>query len=350
MKILKGIKNLSDYSGHKYVFEISRPEVGLKGFVAIHNNKFGAAVGGTRIYPYKDEKAALSDVLRLSHAMTYKCALVGVRYGGGKGVIIADPAKAKTPEFLQAYAEAINDLDGLFYTGEDVGLSEEDVSFMLKFSNFFIGKPDLAGDPSPYAALSTFYSIQAAAGKIFGSENLEGKVVAIKGVGKVGGELLRLLTEVGAKSVITDVDKERLAELKEKFPDVKIVDPKNIHAQEVDIYSPCALGSDLNHDNITAVKAKIICGAANNQLSDPEIGDYLFDKKIVYIPDYVANSGGLIDVVDELDKNGYDKTRVLQRIKDIKNRVKDIIDMSLEKKLSPNRVADQLAQDILDKA
>lgn len=347
---VKNIRKFPDFDNHKLVIRIKDINAGLRGFIAVHNNSLGVpAVGGTRMFPYKLEKYALIDALRLSRAMTYKCAIVKVPYGGAKGVIVGDPRKDKTKELLTAYAEKVNSLKGIFYTGEDVGITQDDVNIMLKTSRYFIGKPKLAGDPSPYAALSTFYSIKSTIPFVYKTTSLNGMKVAIKGVGKVGSVLANLLYKANAIVYISDIDKKALTKVKRKIPRVKIVHPKEIHAIPVDIYSPCALGNEFSTKNAPEIKARIICGAANNQLTDNKVGDWFFEHNIIYIPDYVANSGGLINVVDELEKGGYNKKRVLHRIKKVKDTVKKIITLSLKNNKSPHRIANEIAEEFFKK-
>jgi len=220
------------------------------------------------------------------------------------------------------------------------------VQLMLQGSKFFIGRRGVAGDPSPYAALSTFYAMQTAAAECFGGEDLFNHTVAIKGIGKVGGELMRLLVGVGARVSATDIKTDVLEAARAKFPQVHIVLPAEIFLKEVDILSPCALGGDLNNESIKFIRAKVICGAANNQLESLEVGDALFAKKICYVPDYVANAGGLINVIDELEPDGYSRKRVLTRIGNLKNVLKTINLVSHQKNQSPSRVADRLAEEI----
>ncbi|MBI2444214.1 MAG: Glu/Leu/Phe/Val dehydrogenase [Candidatus Magasanikbacteria bacterium] len=334
------------FDEHEVVLKIEDGNVGLRGFIALHNTNLGTAVGGTRMYPYASEREALEDVLRLSRVMTYKCAMVGVPHGGGKGVIIGDPATGKTEALLQAYARAVNELHGRFYTGEDVGLAEADVRLMLQHSPYFIGKPGLAGDPSPYAALSTFYAMQTIARLRFGSDDLRGRSVAIKGVGKVGSELARLLVEAGAKVAIADINPLAIKAVTDKFPAVKIVAPAAIHQETADLYAPCALSSEFTPTTMRAVRARVICGAANSQLADDSVGDWFWQESIAYVPDYVANAGGLINVVDELEEGGYQHRRVLERINQVRQTVADIFQLSAKRRESPHRVADLLAEHI----
>jgi len=339
-------RKLIEFDNHKLVQFIFDKEAGLRGFIAIHNNDAGSiAVGGTRMLPYMSEKDALVDVLRLSRAMTYKCAIVRLPYGGAKGVIIGNPQKDKTIELLRAYAKQVDSLRGRFRTGEDVGITQDDVNTMLEVSDYFIGKPNLAGDPSPYAALSCFYSIQAAIPFCFKKKSLKGLKVAVKGVGKVGKALSMLLSKAGALVYVSDIDKVALSEIKKKIPQIKIIDNKKIRILPVDIYSPCALGNEFSLKNITDIKAKIICGAANNQLVDDEVGSWLFDKGIIYVPDYLANSGGLINVADELEEGGYNRKRVLKRIDTLRSIVKGVLVLSRQKNQPYHRTADQIAED-----
>ncbi len=343
---VKNVQDLEEFDNHQAVIRFEEPSVGLKGFIAIHNENLGPATGGTRMFPYASEKDALRDVLRLSRAMTYKCALAGVRHGGGKAVIIGDPEKIKTIGLIRAYAEVINKLKGRFFTGEDVGISEDDVQLMLEKSKFFIGRRGVAGDPSPYAALSTFYAMQTAVEECFGSADLYDHSVAIKGAGKVGGELMRLLIGVGAHVTVADIKPSIIEEIKVKYPQIKIVASEKIYKEKAEIFSPCALGEDLNQKSLPMISARIVCGAANNQLESLEIGDELFKRNIFYVPDYVANAGGLINVVDELEPEGYSRKRVLSRIEHLKNVLKTINLVSRQKNQPTARVADRLAEEI----
>jgi leucine dehydrogenase len=298
------------------------------------------------MFSYSNNEAALFDVLRLSRAMSYKCAIAGVKAGGGKAVIIGDPKKIKNEALLRSYAEEIKNIQGRFYTGEDVGITESDVQYMLKISPFFIGKSSLAGDPSPYASMSVYFSMQAAANFVWGNNSLKNKKIAIKGVGKVGGGLLDYLVKENADIIISDIDDTRLKEIQSKFPKINICNPQEIHKSQVDIYSPCAMGSEFTEKNMNEIKAKIICGGANNQLLNEDVGDWFFSHNIIYIPDYVSNGGGLINVVDELEQGGYSKNRVIQRIKRTSELVDRILNISKKEGKSPNRIANMMAENI----
>lgn len=347
MRNFSDFSKFTDFRNHKLVIELNNPKVGLRGFIAIHDDTLGPAVGGTRMHPYKSENEAIADVLRLSHSMTYKSAIAGMPFGGGKAVIISDPKKGKTKELLLAYAEEINSLKGQFYTGEDVGLSEDDVEIMLSTSPYLLGRRNLAGDPSPFAALSTLIAMKSACNIVFSSPNLLHRRVAVKGVGKVGLRLVELLDQEGADVVAADIDPIAIAKLTKRVPRVKIVNSDIIHLQGSDIYAPCALGKEFTLESVDEIRSKIICGAANNQLDTTQVGQKLFDRGIIYIPDYVANSGGLINVVDELNPKGYSSSRVRSEIEKVYALVTKILSISVSEATPPGQISDMIAEEVL---
>lgn len=334
------------HSDHEAVLYFQDAQTGLRGFIGIHSTKLGPATGGTRYMVYHSDAEALQDALRLSKAMTYKCALAGVPYGGGKAVIIADPKRPKTREYLYAYGKKVSMLGGNYYTGEDVGIDQNDVKIMAEACPYINGRPELGGSPSPWAALGVFYAMQAALEATFGTPSVEGKTFAIKGLGHLGIELCRLLYEGGGIITATDINPERVALAKEKFPRITLSSPESIHTLAVDAYAPCALGSEFHENNIQDLRCKIICGGANNQLVTPGIGTELFHKNILYIPDYLANAGGLINVVAEWEPSGYNRSHVLEKVKNIQNTAALVIALSQSEKQPTNIVADALAQDI----
>jgi len=335
---------LPEYKNHEQIIELNDKASGLKGFVAIHNTTVGPALGGTRVFPYKNESQALKDVLRLSQAMTYKCAIADLKFGGGKGVIIADPKQKNIRAILKAYAEKISELHGKFYTGEDVGLSEADVQYMLKFCPYFIGKANQAGDPSPYAGLSAFLCIQISLKQVFGSDKIKGRTFAIKGVGKTGSVLAALLYNAGGRVAIADIDKAKIKKMLKKFPKMTAVSTGSILKQACDVYAPCALGDDISLKQVKSIKAKIICGTANNQLTDSKTAKALFDRGIMHVPDYISNAGGLIDVSAELWKGGYSKKRVLEAIKKLQPVLDEILTKSRKTQINPDMVANAVAE------
>lgn len=340
------ISALKEFDGHELVSFVADEEAGLKAFIAIHNTRLGPATGGTRYWNYRSETEAIRDVLKLSRAMTYKCALARVPYGGGKGVIISNSRNSHKKRILAAYAEKVNLFNGKFTTGEDVGIYEVDIKIMLKHSPFINGRPSVAGDPSPWAALGIFCAIQGALENVFGSPDVSGRSVAVKGIGKVGMCLCELLHKHGALIVAADINSKRVRLAREKFPGIRIVSPLDIHKQKVDVYAPCALGDEFNKKTIPHLRCGIICGGANNQLASREDGDRLHSWGILYVPDYVANAGGLINVVAELDKRGYSRRRVIRKVKGIRNTAKRIIRFSEKHNRPTSEVADQLAEKI----
>lgn len=342
MKVEKlSLDKFIEYDNHEAVYSFHDEDNDFQAFIAIHNTQLGPAVGGTRMYAYSDITEALRDVLRLSRAMTYKCTLANVPYGGGKGVIVGSPDKKKTEENLKLYAEAVSSLGGVFYTGEDVGISEQDVALMLSYSPYFIGKSNEAGDPSPWAALGVFYAIKEAASVVWPDQPLSNKKIGIKGLGKVGSALTELLLKDEVSLLVTDIDETKQNTWKDFYPQVEIVPNGEIKFAPVDIYAPCALGSEFKSDDIPRLKMNVICGAANNQLVSDDVGDELFQRGIWYVPDYVANAGGLINVVDELARDGYSRNRVIKNTERIAITVRELFTVAREKNVAPHRLANE---------
>ncbi len=325
----------------KLIVDLSKSSK-LKGYVVIFNDNLGPAVGGTRIADYRTSKEALTDALKLSEAMTYKCAIAGLPFGGGKGVIIRQPGMSRK-EMLKEYALQVDKLNGDFHTGEDVGIEEEDVQYMLKFSPYFIGKTGQAGDPSYFAALSAFNSIKATFHFLFKHESVEGRTFGIKGVGKTGTFLAKLLAYAGAKVLVFDPDKNKMRQVISHSKNISEA-PENVHELDLDVFCPCALGNDINKKNLSKIKAKAIVGTANNQLESLEIGDALFEKGVLHVPDYIANAGGLLDVADELMPGGYKRKRVLDSIDQLRNTLELVLKKSKKEKISPIRISNQLAE------
>jgi glutamate dehydrogenase/leucine dehydrogenase len=311
------VKDNPAFKNHEAVYRFEDKRSGLVAFIAIHSSKKGSALGGTRFFPYQTEEEALTDALNLSYSMTYKCAVANLAHGGAKGVIIGNPKTDKNPELLDSYARAVETLAGKFYTGEDVGIDESDVQFMLSIAPYFIGKSDEAGDPSEYASLSVFTVMQAAAEKVFGVGTNFGRSIAIKGVGKVGLGVLKLIASHKPRVFIADIDGEAVIKAKVMYPEAEVLSPKDILSAPADIYCPCALGNEFTSANIQNLKAKLICGGANNQIIENGIDMALKNKGVLYIPDYLANAGGLINVADELEAGGYKIDRVFQRIQSL---------------------------------
>lgn len=292
--------------GYEQVLKITDKKSGLNAIIAIHDTTLGPALGGTRIHPYANFNDALEDVLRLSKGMTYKSAISDVGFGGGKSVIIADPKKDKTPELLMAFGEAVESLQGAYICAEDVGCTTEDVKVIRKMTQYVVGlsHEKSSGDPAPFTAWGTFRGIQATAKKVYGTDSLEGKIVAVQGLGSVGSALSENLFWAGADLILSDIDQGKAERLARKYG-ARTVSPDQILKVDCDIFSPCALGAIINDQTIPHFRCRAIAGAANNQLHRDHHANVLRDKGILYAPDFVINAGGLLNVSAELEETGY---------------------------------------------
>ncbi|MBV1774686.1 amino acid dehydrogenase [Burkholderiaceae bacterium DAT-1] len=286
-----------NFDDHEQVVFVSEAKSGLKAIIAVHNTNLGPAMGGCRMWSYASEQAAVTDVLRLSRGMTYKNAVAGLPIGGGKSVIIGNPKTDKTPALFEALGEALDRLAGRYVTAEDVGTSPVDMAYVAGKTRYVAGLGD-NGDPSPYTALGCFVGAQAAVRHHLKRDSMEGLIVALQGLGHVGYDYARRLKEAGAKLIVSDIDTAALERARTELG-AEIVDPDRIYDVQCDIYAPCALGATLNTDTLSRLKAKIVAGAANNQLATPDIGDALRNKGILYAPDFVINAGGIIKVCYE---------------------------------------------------
>lgn len=292
--------------GYEQIIEVTDKKSGLHAFIAIHNTKLGPALGGTRIYPYATREDAIEDALRLSKGMTYKSAIASVGFGGGKSVIIADPKKEKTPELLMAFGSAVDMLKGLYICAEDVGCTTEDVRVIRRSTKYVVGLPHekSSGDPGLFTAWGVFKGIQSAAKKIFGIDSLEGKRIAVQGLGNVGRNLVDYLFWAGADLILSDIDPVVLAKYAVKYG-AKTVSPDQILKVDCDILAPCAMGGILNDETIPYLRCRAIAGAANNQLLNDTHANALRDRGILYAPDFVINAGGLLNVSAEIEELGY---------------------------------------------
>ncbi len=296
--------------GFEQVFRASEEKSGLHAYIAIHSSSLGPALGGTRIFPYANPSAAIEDALRLSRGMTYKAAIAGVGLGGGKSVIIADPKKDKTPELLLAFGRAVDMLEGIYICAEDVGCTTEDVKTIRKSTQYVVGLPHekSSGDPGFFTAWGVFRGIQSVCKQVFGTECLEGKKVAVQGLGNVGRNLIDYLFWAGAELILSDIDSVLLQKYVKKYG-AKAVSPDLILQTECDILSPCAMGGILNEKTIPHLRCKAIAGAANNQLLRDTDANSLSEKGILYAPDFVINAGGLLNVAAEIEEGGYCPTQ-----------------------------------------
>ncbi|MCY8068627.1 branched-chain amino acid dehydrogenase [Bacillus haynesii] len=322
---------------------------GLKAIIAIHDTTLGPALGGTRMWTYESEEAAIEDALRLARGMTYKNAAAGLNLGGGKTVIIGDPRKDKNEEMFRAFGRYIQGLNGRYITAEDVGTTVEDMDIIHDETDFVTGiSPAFgsSGNPSPVTAYGVYKGMKAAAKSAFGTDSLEGKTVAVQGVGNVAYNLCRHLHEEGAKLIVTDINKEAVERAVAEFG-ARAVDPDDIYSQECDIYAPCALGATINDDTIPQLKAKVIAGAANNQLKETRHGDQIHDMGIVYAPDYVINAGGVINVADEL--YGYNSERALKKVEGIYGNIERVLEISKRDRIPTYLAADRLAEERIER-
>ncbi|MHA6259545.1 Leu/Phe/Val dehydrogenase [Sporosarcina sp. CAU 1771] len=316
---------------------------GLKAIIAIHDTTLGPALGGTRMWTYANESEAIEDALRLARGMTYKNAAAGLNLGGGKTVIIGDPRTDKNPEMFRAFGRFIQGLNGRYITAEDVGTTEEDMDLIHLETDFVAGtSTGAAGNPSPVTAYGIYQGMKAAAKEAFGTDSLEGRTVAVQGVGNVAFTLCKHLHDEGAKLVVTDINKDAVKRAVEAF-DAKAVDINDIYSQDVDIFAPCALGAVINDVTIPQLKAKVIAGSANNQLKETIHGDKIHEMGIVYAPDYVINSGGVINVADELQ--GYNQDRAMKRVGGIYGTIEQIFAISKRDNIPTYVAADRLAEE-----
>jgi leucine dehydrogenase len=289
-----------EFDEHEHISVFADQRVGLKAIVAIHSTRLGPAVGGTRFWPYPDHQHAVDDVLRLSRAMSYKCALGGVSLGGGKAVIIGDPRQIKTTALLESYAAFLNRIGSSYTTGEDVGFSLADIEVVRKICPYVGGTASAgAGDPGIHTAHGVFHGIRATLQARLGRDDFKGVHVAVQGLGSVGWRLCGWLHEAGARLTVADIDAERVSRARTTF-DAQSVAADRIHATEADVFAPCALGGILNERTVHEIQAPVVAGAANNQLASPECGAVLHQRGILYAPDYVINGGGIIGALEEL--------------------------------------------------
>jgi leucine dehydrogenase len=334
---------LSKY-GHEQLIFCQNRDVGLKAIVAIHDTTLGPALGGTRMWPYETEQDAILDAVRLSRGMTYKAAAAGLNMGGGKGVIIADPSKDKSEALFRAYGRFVESLHGRFITGEDMGIDVNDVEFMYMETKYVVGLPRShggGGDPGPVTAFGVMHGLRACAQEALGVDSLAGLSVALQGLGHVGFKLAKLLTEQKAHVVASDVDSKR-AEKAAKELGIKIVEPEAIYDVDAEIFAPCALGAIINDETLPKFNFKIVGGPANNQLQKKIHGEQLSEKGILYAPDFVINAGGMINVFVEAE--GYDRDRAIRMTRGIYYNLRQVFEISQERKISTAEAADRLAE------
>jgi leucine dehydrogenase len=332
-------------TGHEQVLFGHDPKSGLRTIIAIHSTALGPALGGTRFYPYENEEQALWDVLRLSRGMTLKAAAAGLDLGGGKAVIIGDPRQDKNERLWRAYGRMVDSLNGRYITAEDVGTTAQDLAMVRRETRWAAGVPveeGGSGDPSPATAKGLLAAIKALARFRWGSPDLDGRRIAVQGVGKVGYYFTELLMKEGVEVIVTDVYEPAVAHTVENFG-VKAVGPDEIMTVDCDVFAPCALGAILNEESIPKLNCDAVVGAANNQLEKEEDALLLAERGILYAPDFLVNAGGLINVFEELQ--GYSEQRAMHHVNAIGGRTLEVLVASKERGVMPQEAAMQLADE-----
>lgn len=331
---------------HEQVVFCRDAETGLKAIIGIYSTALGPALGGTRFYPYACEDAAISDVLNLAKGMAYKTALAGLDLGGGKAVIIGDPSADKTEPLLESYGRFVQSLGGRYITACDVGTFVADMDVVARKCSYVTGRSlefGGAGDSSVLTSYGVFQGMLACAERLWGSPSLRGLRVGIAGVGKVGNLLVSHLFKAGAEVVIADVDERAIDRVRLAHPQVDVVeDTETLIRSDIDLYAPCALGGALNDDTVPVLRARVVCGGANNQLAHEGIDKDLDDRGILYAPDYLVNAGGLIQVADEL--HGFDFERAKRRATRIYGTTQEVLEIAATEGVPPATAADRLAE------
>ncbi|TZE81319.1 Glu/Leu/Phe/Val family dehydrogenase [Calorimonas adulescens] len=316
---------------------------GLKAIIAIHDTTLGPALGGCRMWTYSCEDDAIMDALRLAKGMTYKNAAAGLNLGGAKTVVIGDPKKDKSEALFRALGRFIQTLNGRYITAEDVGTNVRDMEYIRMETKYVAGLGEGSGDPSPFTALGVFQGIKAACKEVYGSDDLTGRKVAIQGIGNVGYNLAKLLKEAGAELIVTDIFEDNVRRAVEELG-AKAVKADKIFEVECDIFAPCALGAVINDDTIDRLKCKIVGGSANNQLKEDKHGDMLQQRGILYVPDYIINAGGVINVAAEFEPGGYRKDKATRKVEALYDAVVDVIEISKRENIPTYKAADRLVE------
>ncbi len=309
--------------GHEQVMFCTDPATGLNAIIAVHNTVLGPSLGGTRLWNYKSHDEAIIDALRLSRGMTYKSAISGLNLGGGKAVLIGDASKLKNEAYWRRYGRFVNNLGGKYITAEDVNTSSKDMEYIYMETKHVTGVPEYlggSGDPSPITAYGVYVGMKAACKKVYGNDSLNGKKVLVQGAGNVGRTLIDHIVEEGGKVYVSDINQSNIQKVTEKHGSkVEVLNNDSIFDTEFDIYAPCALGASVNTESINKMKCAIIAGAANNQLADENVhGPMLIEKGITYVPDFLINAGGIINISVELE--GYNRNRAISIVDKIYDR------------------------------
>ena len=331
---------------HEQVIFCFNRRTGLKAIIAIHSTLLGSALGGCRMYPYSTEEQALKDVLRLSEAMSYKAAMAGLSFGGGKSVIIADPEKQKTPELLRSFGKCVESFKGRYIVAKDMGITKEDLMYIGEKSSYVLGRPVKrggVGDPSRSTAKGVYYGIKEAVHWKLKKKSLKGIRILVQGLGAVGRNLVEFLSKDRAEIFVFDIKKSCMKEVQAQFPQVKTLAKENVFSFPCEVFSPCSVGAVINEESIRKLQCLIIAGGANNQLSSLSIGKKLMEKEILYIPDFVINSGGLIHVSSYISPKKPMKW-IENKIKEIPLTIRDILNSCKQKSLEPFQMALNIAK------
>lgn len=335
--------NLRAYDDHEQIVFCSDAASGLKAIICIHSTALGPAVGGCRMWEYNTDEGALVDALRLSRGMTYKNAMAGLPFGGGKSVIIGNPKTLKSEALFRAFGKFVHSISGRYVTAEDVGTSPADIAIVHKETPYVLGLEGKSGDPSPMTAYGVYKGIKAAVKFKLGRDSLDGVKIAVQGLGHVGYYLCKHLADEGAKLFVTDINKESIEKVVAEFK-ATAVDVNAIYTQDVDVYAPCALGATVNDETLPRLKCSIIAGAANNVLAEDRHGVALMNRGILYAPDYVINAGGIINVSFE---NNYSKEAAMKKTENIYNTLMNVFERAKAENKPTNAVADEIARQLV---
>ena len=333
------------FDAHEGVHAFHDAQSGLKCIIAVHSTALGPAAGGCRMWNYASGDAMLTDALRLSQGMSFKNAMAALPLGGGKSVIWGDPRKDKSEALFRAFGRAVDSLNGSYYTAEDVGIDTSDMAMVRRETRYVAGLDEGAaasGDPSPITARGVYLGIREVAKRLYGTDDLSKRTVAVQGVGSVGAHVCEYLARDGAKLVISDIDQVALKDVSASTG-ATIVQPDDIYDAEADIFSPCALGAVINEKTLDRLRVKGVAGAANNQLIVPEMGEFLRRKGILYAPDYVINGGGIINVAAEISGN-YSRDWVDGKLARLIETLGEVLDEALSTNQPANAVADRIAR------
>ena len=336
---------IEKHGDHESVVYCHDKSCGLKAIIAVHDTTLGPALGGTRMWNYRNEEEALVDVLRLSKGMTYKASAAGLNLGGGKAVIIGDPKTQKSEALFRTFGAFVNSLNGKYITAEDVGTTVHDMAHIYMETPFVAGIPISfggSGDPSPFTAHGVLVGIKASVHEKLKTDSLKGVRVAVQGMGAVGSYLVEYLVKEGAHVSVSDIDRERTARITKRFEGTTALDPADIVTSECDVFAPCALGAVINDQTLPKLRCKIIAGGANNQLAEARHGGYLREAGILYAPDYVINAGGLMNVFVELE--GYARERAFEKTNQVYENLKQVYRIAEAEQIPTQVAADRLAE------